>query len=184
MAEEPAARQRFGSSDALVDELFATTHKLRTFVDSRLREHGASVARLRTLRVLALAGEPLRMRDLAEHVGNAPRTTTTIVDSLERDGLVERVRHPTDRRAFLLTLTTEGTRRHHEAEELDQAALATATSTLNTTEREQLRTLLSRIRAAVDTDGGDDGNGDDDGNDEGNSGGNSNGNSGDEGGEG
>ncbi|MFD0560623.1 hypothetical protein ACFQ2M_00235 [Kitasatospora saccharophila] len=72
MAEEAAARQRFGSSDVLVDELFATTHRLRVFVDGRLREHGASVARLRTLRVLALAGEPLRMRDLAEHVGNAP----------------------------------------------------------------------------------------------------------------
>ncbi|GLW56821.1 MarR family winged helix-turn-helix transcriptional regulator [Kitasatospora phosalacinea] len=154
MAEEPAARQRFGSSDVLVDELFATTHRLRIFVDGRLREHGASVARLRTLRVLALAGKPLRMRDLAEHVGNAPRTTTTIVDSLERDGLVERVRHPTDRRAFLLTLTAEGTRRHREAEELDRAALAAATGTLDATEREQLRTLLGRIRAAVDTDTG------------------------------
>ncbi|QKW23903.1 MarR family transcriptional regulator [Kitasatospora sp. NA04385] len=152
MAEEPAARQRFGSSDVLVDELFATTHRLRTFVDGRLREHGASVARLRTLRVLALAGEPLRMRDLAEHVGNAPRTTTTIVDSLERDGLVERVRHPTDRRAFLLTLTEEGARRHREAEELDRAALAAATGALDAAEREQLRTLLGRIRAAVDVD--------------------------------
>ncbi|MFB7950552.1 MarR family winged helix-turn-helix transcriptional regulator, partial [Kitasatospora phosalacinea] len=133
MAEEPAARQRFGSSDVLVDELFATTHRLRIFVDGRLREHGASVARLRTLRVLALSGEPVRMRDLAEHVGNAPRTTTTIVDSLERDGLVERVRHPTDRRAFLLTLTAEGARCHREAEELDQAALAAATGTLSDT---------------------------------------------------
>ncbi|MFD7734909.1 MarR family winged helix-turn-helix transcriptional regulator [Kitasatospora phosalacinea] len=162
MAEEPAARQRFGSSDVLVDELFATTHRLRVFVDGRLREHGASVARLRTLRVLALSGEPLRMRDLAEHVGNAARTTTTIVDSLERDGLVERVRHPTDRRAFLLTLTAEGARRHREAEELDRAALAAATGTLNDTEREQLRTLLGRIRAAVDTGGGEDGGGDED----------------------
>ncbi|WP_282206716.1 hypothetical protein [Kitasatospora fiedleri] len=72
MAAEAKARHRFGSSDVLIDELFATTQQLRTFVDGRLREHGASVARLRTLRVLALAGGPLRMRDLAEYVGNAP----------------------------------------------------------------------------------------------------------------
>ncbi|RKE22736.1 MarR family winged helix-turn-helix transcriptional regulator [Streptomyces sp. TLI_171] len=152
MAEESTTRQRFGSSDLLIDELFDTTHRLRIFVDGRLREHGASVARLRTLRVLALAGQPLRMRDLAEYVGNAARTTTTIVDSLERDGLVERVRHPSDRRAFLLTLTAEGTRRHREAEELDRAALATATGALTTAERDQLRTLLARIRTAVTTD--------------------------------
>lgn len=149
MAQGSASRRHFGSSDVLVDELFATTGKLRTFVDGRLREHGASVARLRTLRVLALAGEPLRMRDLAEYVGNAPRTTTTIVDSLERDGLVERVRHPSDRRAFLLTLTEEGARCHREAEELDRAALATATGALDPAERAQLRALLGRIRAAI-----------------------------------
>ncbi|WP_033215503.1 MarR family winged helix-turn-helix transcriptional regulator [Kitasatospora phosalacinea] len=162
MAEDPAARQRFGSSDALVDELFVTTQRLRAFVDGRLREHGASVARLRTLRVLALAGEPLRMRDLAEYVGNAPRTTTTIVDSLERDGLVERVRHPSDRRAFLLTLTEEGARCHREAEELDRAALAAATGALSGAEREQLRALLGRIRAAVDVDAGGAGGADED----------------------
>lgn len=144
--------QAFGSSDALVDELFATTHRLRIFVDGRLRDHGASVARLRALRVLALAGEPLRMRDLSDFLGNAPRTTTTIVDSLERDGLVERVRHPEDRRAFLLTLTENGVRCHREAEELDRRALAAATGGLSDAEREQLRALLARIRTAVTTD--------------------------------
>ncbi|WP_405014503.1 MarR family winged helix-turn-helix transcriptional regulator [Kitasatospora sp. NBC_01539] len=149
MAQEEARPRRFGSSDVLVDELFATTHRLRSFVDGRLRDHGASVSRLRTLRVLALSGEPLRMRDLADLVGNAPRTTTTLVDSLERDGLVARVRHPEDRRAFLITLTEEGARRHREAEELDRAALAAATGALTPAEREQLRTLLGRIRAAV-----------------------------------
>ncbi|WP_373311371.1 MarR family winged helix-turn-helix transcriptional regulator [Kitasatospora indigofera] len=144
-----ADEQGFGSSDVLVDELFATTHQLRVFVDGRLREHGASVARLRALRVLARTGEPLRMRDLSDLLGNAPRTTTTIVDSLERDGLVERVRHPEDRRAFLLALTDLGARHYREAEELDGVALATATGTLAPAEREQLRALLGRIRQAV-----------------------------------
>ncbi|OKI20956.1 MarR family transcriptional regulator [Streptomyces sp. CB03911] len=144
-----ADEQGFGSSDVLVDELFATTHQLRIFVDGRLREHGASVARLRALRVLARTGEPLRMRDLSDLLGNAPRTTTTIVDSLERDGLVERIRHPEDRRAFLLALTDLGARHYQEAEELDGVALAVATGTLAPAEREQLRALLGRIRQAV-----------------------------------
>ncbi|MET7433613.1 MarR family transcriptional regulator [Streptomyces flaveolus] len=135
-----------GSSDILIDELYETTHRLRQFVEARLREKGASVARLRAMRMLAQAQKPLRMRDLSEMAGIAARTATTIVDSLERDGLVERVRHPQDRRAFLVRLTDEGLRCHREAEEIDRLALAEATAALNTDDREQLRALLARIR--------------------------------------
>ncbi|GHE72467.1 hypothetical protein GCM10018782_52680 [Streptomyces griseoaurantiacus] len=138
-----------GSSDVLVDELYETTHGLRQFVEVRLRAGGASVARLRALRMLAHAERPLRMRDLSERAGIAARTATTIVDSLERDGLVERVRHPEDRRAFLLSLTDEGRRCHREAEEIDRDALAEATAGLTDAERDQLRTLLGRIRKAT-----------------------------------
>src|SRR4051794_9763948 len=138
-----------GSSDILVDELYETTHQLRQFVEARLRTGGASVARLRALRMLARAKEPVRMRDLSEMTGVAARTTTTIVDSLERDGLVERGRHPHDRRAFLLRLTDKGAMCHREAEELDQLALAEATAGLGAEDRTQLRALLARIRAAT-----------------------------------
>ncbi|MFF8926946.1 MarR family winged helix-turn-helix transcriptional regulator [Streptomyces longwoodensis] len=135
-----------GSSDILIDELYETTNQLRQFVEGRLREKGASVARLRALRMLARAQQPLRMRDLSDMAGIAARTATAIVDSLERDGLVERVRHPHDRRAFLLRLTDEGVRCHREAEEVDRLALAEATAALDAADREHLRTLLARIR--------------------------------------
>ncbi|AEY86036.1 MULTISPECIES: MarR family winged helix-turn-helix transcriptional regulator [Streptomyces] len=135
-----------GSSDILVDELYETTHRLRQFVEARLREKGASVARLRAMRMLACAPKPLRMRDLSEMAGIAARTATTIVDSLERDGLVERVRHPQDRRAFLVRLTDEGLRCHREAEEIDRLALAEATAALSADDRARLRALLGRIR--------------------------------------
>ncbi|MEU5178902.1 MarR family transcriptional regulator [Streptomyces longwoodensis] len=135
-----------GSSDILIDELYETTNQLRQFVEGRLREKGASVARLRALRMLARARQPLRMRDLSDMAGIAARTATAIVDSLEHDGLVERVRHPHDRRAFLLRLTDEGVRCHREAEEVDRLALAEATAALDAADREQLRTLLARIR--------------------------------------
>lgn len=138
-----------GSSDILVDELYETTHQLRQFVEIRLRANGASVARLRTLRMLARAEQPLRMRDLSDMTGVAARTTTSIVDSLERDALVERVRHPHDRRAFLLRLTDKGLERHRAAEEADALALAEATAQLGPEDRTQLRALLSRIREAT-----------------------------------
>jgi DNA-binding MarR family transcriptional regulator len=142
-------RQRHGSSDALVDELFDTTVVLRSFAESRLRPIGASVARLRALRMLAREGVPLRMRDLSDLLGIAARTTTTIVDSLEQDGLVERVRHVDDRRAFLLTLTEAGRAHYEQAEAIDTQALAEATGTLSPDERQQLHELLGKVRKAV-----------------------------------
>jgi DNA-binding MarR family transcriptional regulator len=138
-----------GSSDVLVDELFATTNRLRVFTDARLRVGGASVARLRAMRMLASSPEPLRMRDLSEMLGVAARTTTAVVDGLERDGLVERVRHPDDRRAFLLNLTPLGRARHLEAEEVDREALAAATAGLGAEDRARLRELLALIRERV-----------------------------------
>ncbi|WP_346779815.1 MarR family winged helix-turn-helix transcriptional regulator [Streptomyces sp. S3(2020)] len=140
-----------GSSDPLVDEMFATTHRLRSYVDGRLAEKGTSVARLRALRFLAHAAEPMRMRDLSDMLGIAARTATSLVDALERDHLVVRLPHPTDRRAHLLALTDAGRSCHEEAEDLDREALSTATGALTAEDRATLRTLLARIRDTVDT---------------------------------
>ncbi|CAG6398568.1 MarR family transcriptional regulator [Streptomyces cocklensis] len=139
------------SSDVLVDDLFRTTVRLRTYVDAQLRGHGLSVPRLRLLRALAAApaDEPLRMRDLGEALNVAARTVTSLVDALERDGLVERVRHPTDRRAYLLALTDLGRTTHARAEDIDRAALATATRALSAKQRALLLDLLAVLRDSV-----------------------------------
>jgi DNA-binding MarR family transcriptional regulator len=138
-----------GSSDPLIDELFATTHRLRLFVDGRLAEKGTTVAQLRALRFLAHASEPMRMRDLSDMLGVAARTATSLVDALERDGLVVRLPHPTDRRAHLLALTDAGRACHQEAEAMDREALRAATGALTAEDRTVLRTLLARVRDTV-----------------------------------
>lgn len=51
---------------------------------------------------------PMTMRDLAERMSCEPSNTTFVVDKLEKQGLVERHPHPTDRRAKHLVLTVEG----------------------------------------------------------------------------
>ncbi|WP_322974653.1 MarR family winged helix-turn-helix transcriptional regulator [Actinacidiphila epipremni] len=137
------------SSDVLVDDLFRTTVRLRTYVDAQLRCHGLSVSRLRLLRALATSREPLRMRDLGDALGVAARTVTSLVDALEREGLVARLRHPTDRRAYLLTLTDLGRTTHGRAEEIDRAALSTATAGLDARQRATLLDLLAVLRASV-----------------------------------
>ncbi|MEW2583515.1 MarR family winged helix-turn-helix transcriptional regulator [Streptomyces virginiae] len=52
---------------------------------------------------------PMTMRDLAERMSCEPSNTTFVVDKLEKQHLIERHPHPTDRRAKHLVLTPEGT---------------------------------------------------------------------------
>lgn len=50
----------------------------------------------------------MTMRDLAERMSCEPSNATFVVDKLEKQGLIERRPHPTDRRAKQLGLTTKG----------------------------------------------------------------------------
>ena len=45
------------------------------------------------------------MSELKEELGVTATNVTALVDSLEKDGLVTRKRHPTDRRATIVELT-------------------------------------------------------------------------------
>lgn len=51
---------------------------------------------------------PMTMRELSERMSCEPSNATFVVDKLEKQGLVERHPHPTDRRARHLVLTAEG----------------------------------------------------------------------------
>src|SRR5919201_3043342 len=51
---------------------------------------------------------PMTMRELAERMSCEPSNATFVVDTLEKQGLIERHPHPTDRRASQLVLTPEG----------------------------------------------------------------------------
>ncbi|MGK5558562.1 MarR family winged helix-turn-helix transcriptional regulator [Actinomadura kijaniata] len=52
---------------------------------------------------------PMTLRELAERMSCEPSNATFVADKLEKQGLVTRQPHPTDRRAKQLVLTEEGT---------------------------------------------------------------------------
>jgi DNA-binding MarR family transcriptional regulator len=51
---------------------------------------------------------PMTMSELAERMGCEPSNATFVVDKLEKQGLLERHPHASDRRAKQLVLTAEG----------------------------------------------------------------------------
>lgn len=67
-------------------------------------ERGKSPQRLRLMAYLYKHG-PSKMADLRDELGVTAASVTALVDTLERDGLVSRTAHKTDRRATLLKLT-------------------------------------------------------------------------------
>lgn len=92
-----------------------------------------------------LHGNSARMVDIAQDLGVTARTLTTMVDSLTRQGLIERVVDPEDRRAFQLVLTEQGTAIVPQLqEELAQAAAAVM-APLSVQESETLARLITRM---------------------------------------
>ncbi|MFD4639482.1 MarR family winged helix-turn-helix transcriptional regulator [Lentzea sp. NPDC058436] len=76
-----------------------------------LRAHGLSMWGYVVLD--ALEGQPVRTQAaLAEFIGADKSRIIGVLDELENDGLLERPRDPADRRARLVTITSEGRRRH------------------------------------------------------------------------
>ena len=89
------------------ERLLELTEATAAFVKRRLAEHGLSRARASVLWVLHHRG-PVTQRELSDVVGVTPRNITGLVDALEADGYVLRTRHPSDRRATLVSLTDRG----------------------------------------------------------------------------
>jgi DNA-binding MarR family transcriptional regulator len=98
------------SAGELADEFGRAAKVLGERLTERLAGHGLSIARFTALVQLVRHG-PLRLTRLGSLVGVSQGTASVLVESLVRDGLVERGQDPADGRATLLTITEEGRRR-------------------------------------------------------------------------
>jgi len=77
------------------------------WVQIRFTQEGVSFARMRLLGALHKMG-PQIMSGLSDDLGVTARNVTALVDGLEKEGLVRRRAHETDRRATVVELTDEG----------------------------------------------------------------------------
>lgn len=103
---------------------------------------GLSFIRIKVLRHVAQA--PLTLRELSGALGIDPPYATVVVHDLSERGLVERIPHPTDRRAKLVTLTPAGRDVAQQAEEM----LREPPSGLVALPADQLRELARVLAAA------------------------------------
>jgi len=84
------------------------------FIAGTMQGTGVSPAGVGVMRLLA-ARDGLKSSEVAERGWWTPGTVTSVVDTLVRDGYVERRREPADRRVVRLHLTDAGRRKVEEA---------------------------------------------------------------------
>ena len=133
------------SSTQRVGQLLAVAAQAaQTLATDRLTPLGLSPRAWGVLSTLVESG-PRTQIALATATGTDRTAMVYLLDELERDGLVERVRNPDDRRSYLIHLTRKGSALQRKA----AAELAGQTETLleplSAAERRQLVALLGKL---------------------------------------
>ena len=114
-----------------------------------VRESGLTAPQLLILKEIANAGRA-KPSDIAKAVHLSQATVTSIIDRLERAGLLVRERSQQDRRVVDIILTEEGQRSADSAPELLQAGFIREFERLPEWERSQLVSSIQRIAAMMD----------------------------------
>ena len=114
-----------------------------------LRDQDLSTAGRETLAVLDGADGPLSPSVIAERLIVTAATTTTVLDTLERRGMVERTMDPSDRRRQLVSITPAGVDAVNSFLPQMIALQTELMSGFTEAERRELGAYLDRVREAI-----------------------------------
>jgi DNA-binding MarR family transcriptional regulator len=147
-AEFPNARRAATLCSANV---IRTASRLLSEIDRRRRTVAdLSASAFQILAIVEGAGEPLPPHVIAGRLLITSGTMTSLLDTLERRGLIRRVPHPSDRRKLLIDITDEA--RHILDRMLPRVhgASRDAFAVLSDAECETLVGLLERVQTQLD----------------------------------
>jgi MarR family 2-MHQ and catechol resistance regulon transcriptional repressor len=115
------------------------------------REHGLTESQLGVLEALHFLG-PLSQGQLCRKILKSGSNLTTVVDNLERDGLVRRERDAQDRRIQMVHLTVAGRARLDEVFPAHVGRVASLCGALSAEEQRELGRLCRKLgRAAAES---------------------------------
>jgi DNA-binding MarR family transcriptional regulator len=95
------------TDEALAHAFAAFGPAYKRWTKTHVSEREIGYTHARALHVLQCKG-PQIMSELGNDLGITPRYVTVLIDHMEDEGLVQRRRHPRDRRATLIELTDAG----------------------------------------------------------------------------
>src|SRR5688572_25933670 len=127
--------------------LLTCTQLVEREVRSRLRERfNTTLPRFDLMAQLERHPEGLKMNELSRLLMVTGGNVTAIVDQLEKEGLVERLDEPADRRAFRIRLTRTGERTFSEMASAHEEWVVDMLSGLSRREQDDLLRLLAKAK--------------------------------------
>jgi DNA-binding MarR family transcriptional regulator len=114
----------------------------------RIEQLGLNTRMWGALNVLEAEGA-ITQHALGKCTGIDPSSMVSTIDDLEEQGLVERQRHPTDRRAHALHITDKGRETLARGRQLARGAQDDLLAPLSAAERKELHGLLLRLALAT-----------------------------------
>jgi DNA-binding MarR family transcriptional regulator len=130
-------------------ELVVVGASAETYVTAVARRHGLSHIAMNVLAVIEGNGSPMPAGAVGERVHITSGSTTSVLDTLERNGLIERLPDPDDRRRVLVEVTPAA------QDLLDQVlaevsqAVSAALGGFDDDELEEFFVMLTRLREAI-----------------------------------
>ena len=124
MTAQPADTSTLQGIVAALRSLLIVCERLR---DESAEAHQVRGADTRLLSMLCSAGEPLRPVEIADRFGISSGTLTALLDRLEQAGLLARLPHPSDRRSYVIVVTTAGAEVTRDFDERLIGAIAAVT---------------------------------------------------------
>lgn len=133
------------SHQAVFWELLQLMYQGKHRIHEIAEEYKLTVMQANTLIVLS-EDDPKPMRVLSEFFMCDASGVTGLVDRLEKNGLIARQSHPSDRRITLISLTPQGAKLRKELLDKTEAAEAERlNSVLDAHERQTLHELIRRV---------------------------------------
>ena len=127
--------------------LLTCTQMIERRVRSRLRERFATtLPRFDLMAQLERHPEGLKMNELSRLLMVTGGNVTGIVDQLEKEGLVERLDEPADRRAFRIRLTRTGERSFVEMARAHEEWVVELFAGMTRREQDELLKLLAKVK--------------------------------------
>ena len=145
--EEIKKREPFEcpEQEALLN-LFRTSDRLNHRFAQLFAEHGLTCSQYNILRILRGEGKPLPCLEIAQRTITVVPGITGLIDRLERDGLVNRLRCEKDRRVIYVALTDQGMTTLAAVDEPLVALHHTLVGHLSQGELKELIRLLEKVR--------------------------------------
>ena len=127
--------------------LLTCTQLIERQVRTRLREQFATtLPRFDLMAQLARHPEGLKMNELSRLLMVTGGNVTAIVDQLEKEGMVERVDEPADRRAFRIHLTRAGEKTFADMARAHEEWVVELLAGMSRREQDELLRLLAKVK--------------------------------------